>query len=111
MAVDYTKAKELAQNRSLLSRVQACMVETALEVLAEDPATANHAERAVYAKAILNGEAEVSAQVMLSVTTNATLLAGVTHESPSSDAASAEVSDGDIEFQIAAVWNALAGVG
>jgi len=110
MAVDYKKSSGLANNRYLQRRVLACLVETALDVMAEDGGTANHAERATYADKVLKGERVADDQVMLAVTTNSTILTGVTEPILSSESASEDISDGDLEFQMSAIWDALSGV-
>lgn len=107
MAVDYLKAREAAENPRLRDRVQACMVETALQVMAEDAATAGHDKRVALATAVLSGRG-VDAATMMAVTTNGSILAKVTKQ-PSSDAAALDVPDGDIEYVIEQAWSALSG--
>lgn len=109
MAVDYLKAYELGRNSHFERRVHACAVETALQVMAEDPATANHAARAAFAVDVLNGTNDGRFQMLLAVATNPTILATVT-KGPASEAGVADISDGDIEYQLEQVWNALSGV-
>jgi len=108
MAVNYLKARAAAENPRLRDRVQACLVETALQVMAEDAATAGHAERVELAHAVLSGARTADLPVMLCVATNATILGAVTKE-PTTDAAAVDVADGDLEFVIESAWSALAG--
>jgi len=103
MASFHTMAK-IAEHEAFLKRVQYCMHKAAVAVMAEDAGTASHADRVVYAKKILDGSASVQ-QYSRSVVTNATLTA-----SGVDDPALFGVSDGDLEFTVDSMFNAMAGV-
>lgn len=100
----FSEMASIADSTLFQSRVKYCMNKAAVAVMAEEAATANHSERVVYAKKVLDGTASVSAYAT-AVVTNAT----ITSEGDS-DAADMGVSDGDLEFTVNSMFNAFAGV-
>jgi hypothetical protein len=86
----------LARDEGFMERVLVAMCAVAIQVQAEPPSTANHANRAAYAKLVLNDPEHYTALFSLAICANdATLTSG----SP----------DSAIQTGISAVWNALAG--
>jgi hypothetical protein len=103
MASFYTMGK-IADHQAFQARVCYCITKAAVAVMAEDAQTPNHAERVAYAKAVLSGAASV-AEYSRAVVTNSTLTAnGV------DDPALFGISDGDLEFTVNSMFNAMAGV-
>lgn len=79
-------------------------VGAAIDVATEDAQTPEHAARAALASDVIAGRVG-GRDIALLVCTNSTIAAAISGE-PSE--AGANVSDGDIEFQVASVWTALA---
>jgi len=101
----YIVMADIAANPTFRKRVEYCMKKAAVAIMAEDAATANHAERVVYSSKILDGSASV-AEYAKAVVTNATLTAnGDIGSSPTHG-----ISDGDLEFTVNSMINAMAGV-
>lgn len=100
----FAEMASIAGSDLFQSRVEYCLKKAAVAVMAEDAATANHADRVTYAKKVIGGEASVR-EAAKAVVTNATLTAA-----GDSDAADMGVSDGDLEFTVNSMFNAFAGV-
>lgn len=85
---------DLSHDTLFLRRVQMIIQKSAIAIAAEDPATANHAQRVAFGNKVLmnpSGYAELMAQ---GVTTNAAITISST--------------DSDIEFTVNSEWNAYA---
>lgn len=96
---------QIAANATFQGRVEYCLKKAAVAVMAEEAVTANHAERVVYAGKVLDGDASI-VEAAKAVVTNATLTA-----SGDIDAGPLfGISDGDLEFTVNSMFNALAGV-
>jgi len=89
--------QQLARNANFRLRVQHAMVKASIAVMAEDPATPNHAARAAFAQTALGEPERTSARMAMGVVTNPVI--------------SADSSDSDIEFTVNSMWNAYAGAG
>jgi hypothetical protein len=101
----YQTMADIAANPTFKSRVEYCMKKAAVAIMAEDAATANHAERVTYSVKILDGTASV-AEYAKAVVTNPTLTAnGDIGASPLHG-----ISDGDLEFTVNSMMNAMAGI-
>lgn len=95
----------IAEQPTTRARVEYCLKKAAVAVMAEAANTDSHAERVVFAKKVLAGEASIT-NAALAVMTNATITAaGETNTSPNYG-----VSDGDLEFTVNSMFNAFAGV-
>jgi hypothetical protein len=81
-------------------RVEYCLYVAAVNIMAEVNTTPSHAARVTYATKVLSGQASIR-PVVEAVLTNSTIASAV-------DAAS--VPDGDIQFAVNSLFNALAGV-
>jgi len=101
----YNEMMGIANKNNTKDRVAYCLKKAAVAVMAEDAGTANHAERVVYAKQVLSGEASV-VEATKAVVTNATL----TSDGDITDAPDYGISDSDLEFTVNSMFNALAGV-
>jgi len=114
MAVDYSLASKLAANSYLTARIEAAVVETCGEVMAESSGTSNHTERVALASGILGGNRAATGweRFVLPVAVNSTVLTAVDTggEDPESEAASDDATDSDIEFVISSWWDHIAGV-
>ena len=85
-----------ARDDGFMVRILVAMCAVSIQVQAEPPATANHANRAAYAKLVLNDPERYTALFSLAICANDPTL---TSASP----------DSAIQTGISAVWNALAG--
>lgn len=90
-------AMTVALNAGFQDRVRYFLMKASLAVLAEG-AVANHTARAAYASAVIGGTASVLLASIACLTNGAVAAAGF------------EVTDGDLEFTVNSVFNALAGV-
>ncbi|RWP05111.1 hypothetical protein [Mesorhizobium sp.] len=91
-----------ASNPTYYTRVAFIALKAAQNVAAEDPATANHANRVAYAGRVMTGEDKALLLALHIAASNATI-AG-TLESSGGDA----VPDGDIEYAMGQIWDARA---
>lgn len=85
-------------------RVNYYVVKAAVAVMAEDPLTANHAERVAFANKVFVSDYNLD-QYTSAVTSNPTILAGLSISDPDNG-----VVDGDLEFVVNSAFNAFAGV-
>ena len=100
----YDTAGVVAASDVFRSRVDFFLTKAAIAVMSESGATPNHAERVTYSLTILAGTANVS-RAALACMTNPTLSANA-----NPNGAEQGISDGDLEFTVNSVLNALAGV-
>lgn len=84
-----------AQNPDFRRRVEMALVKAAVSVMAESAATDGHAERAAFAGRVLAAPATTSGPAAAAVATNPVI--------------TSESSDGDLEFTVNSMFNALAG--
>ena len=84
------------------SRVAMIQLKVAQNVASEDPATANHAERVDYAYYVIRGD-ENPKMVAAHCNTNPSIAATI-ESAP--EQLGANVSDADIEFTLASIWDA-----
>jgi hypothetical protein len=94
--MSFEESQALAQNATFKMRVRHAMVKAAVAVMAEDPATLNHAKRAAFSGAAIDEPERTSARMAMGVVTNPVI--------------SGASSDSDIEFTVNSLWNAYAGV-
>jgi hypothetical protein len=81
-------------------RVEYCLYVAAVNIMAEVNTTPSHAARVTYATKVLSGQASIRS-AELAVLTNPTIASAVD---------SSSVPDGDIQFAVNSLFNALAGV-
>jgi hypothetical protein len=81
------------------NRVKYFFQKAAIAVMAEDPGTTNHDERADFAGAVLGGDMDVL-ELAIAVATNATIAANIV--------ATIESTDNDVEFTVNSMYNAFA---
>jgi len=86
----------IARDEGFIERVMVAACAVAIQIQSEPPATANHANRAAYAKLVLNDPQHYAPLFSLAICANDATL---TSASP----------DSAIQTGISAVWNALAG--
>ena len=91
---------EYQNNKTFKGKVKYEMQTAAIAVMAEAADTANHAERVVYAKKILSGEASTQ-EFCIGVLTNSTIKA---HVAANTDYTS------DLAFVVSSIYNAFAEV-
>lgn len=101
----YDTMLTIALQTAFLRRVEYCAKKAAVAVMAEDAGTTNHAERVVYAKSILEGDASLQ-EYAKAVVTNSTLTTNGDLDSPPLFG----ISDNDLEFTVNSMFNAMAGV-
>jgi hypothetical protein len=94
----------VARDTAFQARVRFCLTTAAIAVMAEVNTTANHAVRVTYAKTVIAGTADVYAAAV-AVVTNSTIAA---EANPTS--ADQAVPDGDLQFTVNSLFNALSGV-
>lgn len=101
----YLDMAYIAEQPSTRSRVEYCLKKAAVAVMAEEANTANHAERVVFAKKVLAGEANIQ-NATLATMTNST----ITSNGAPNTAPNFGISDNDLEFTVNSMFNAFAGV-
>ena len=109
MSTDAKLQMALAHDAGFLNRLQFAMATVALQVVNEDPATANHAARRAFASSVLGNPGAAAAAAAVAVVTAVNLTAATT----AIDAdlrVSSSASDADIASQVSTLWNAFAGV-
>lgn len=99
----YTDIVDVAAKPSFIARVNYAVMVAAVAVAAEDPATPSHATRVVFANTIITGGRASGA--VDAVLANPTIAA----ESDSSQRGE-NIPDGDLQFAVNSLFNALAGV-
>jgi hypothetical protein len=93
-----TNAAALIGQQDFRLRVALGCVEAAVDICAEDPQTAGHAQRKALAQEVLAAPIVGAQRFVFTVATNDSISAAGT------------ATDNDIAFVIASNWNALAGV-
>lgn len=86
----------LATDASFIKRCGVAMILAANQVAAEDPSTAAHHERVVWATMVLRDPENWAKRVAFGVASNPAITSGST--------------DSDIQFTVNAQWNAFSGV-
>ena len=108
-----TDAAALAALPAFRVRVGQLAAEVAVDVLAESVVgmSAKRAEkRAALASTVLLAIDSILPQLAAAVMTNATLVQTAVNNTGDPAAADAAIPDGDIEFTLSSVWNAVAGL-
>ena len=95
----------IAGHETFKRRVRYCANKAAVAVMAEAVETAGHADRVVYAKKILDGSANLDIYAH-AVVTNSTLTAN----GDISQVPNMGITDGDLEFTVNSIFNAMAGI-
>lgn len=103
MAASITLSR-VARHPRFQERVDYYMSKGAIAVMAESTSVSGHADRVVYAKSVLDGSASILEHATAALT-NATVAAAATL-----DADDHGISDGDLEFAVNEMWNAMSGV-
>lgn len=101
-----SEAARIATESSWQDRVEYWRLAAAIDVVAEDPLTPNHAARVLYAKLIIGGGDNINGYA-LGVATNDTIRAALDEAAGAPDWG---VIDGDVEFTVNSLFNAYAGV-
>ena len=96
MANTYAQAYALAQNVSFQEQVRVAACNAAIAIQAEATSTANHTNRANYAKLVLNSPESYAPLFAAAITSNDFALTTST-------------ADATVQNDVNAVWNALAG--
>lgn len=95
----------IAKQDYFKDRVRFYATKAAIAVMSEAGNVVGHAERVIYAKAILAGSVDIQ-QLAYGVVTNSTIAASADAGTPPDF----EIVDGDIEFVVNSLFNAYAGV-
>jgi hypothetical protein len=104
-AASFDSVVIIATNSGFQNRCNYALMVAAINVVAELNTTASHQQRVNYAKIVLAGGANLL-QVALAVLTNTTIAA----EAVSATTPDFAIPDGDIQFAVNSLFNALAGV-
>lgn len=99
----YSDLAIAATSSDLRRRVEYALTVAAINVYSEGTAIAAHQARAAYATKVLSGQADLHGAT-LGVLTNPTIAAGASSSTPDNS-----VSDGNMQFAINSIFNALAG--
>lgn len=94
-----------ARDDEFAARVMMISHKVAQQVAAEDPGTANHAERIDYSQRIFRGTDNPKSIAAHVIASNPTISAAIESNPP---AYGSNVPDGDIEFALASIWTARA---
>lgn len=110
MANDAYTQQALALDDRFRERVKAALSKVAFEVLDEDPTTPEHDGRARYANTVINNTAGVAMQVAPNLVMRPGVFAFETSYVFAALQVVSAAGDLDIEGQIRADWNHLAGI-
>jgi hypothetical protein len=91
-----------SRNAEFSGRVLMIAFKVAQNVAAEDPGTANHADRANYAGRVIRGDEHQQMMAAHVLSSNPTIAAAVAAEPL---LFGSNVPDGDIEFALASIWD------
>lgn len=106
---NYQDQNTVAQDTVFQGRCRIALQNAAVNIIAEDPQTQNHAQRAAFAIQVLTQPQQISSyNIALSVLTNSTIAGEVTVASL--PGATSTVADNDLQFAINSLFNALAGI-
>ena len=94
-----------ASNEEFSGRVMMIAFKVAQNVAAEDPATANDAERKYYAEMVFRGDDKPNLMAAHIIASNA-VISGAIESAP--ELLGSNVPDSDIEFAWATIWTARA---
>jgi hypothetical protein len=92
-------------NANVLLQLTGSLLAAAAQVLAEDPATADHAHRLAYANAILLNPSALASIMLPALMTNATLASAA---GGAVGASGTQFTDADIDFVVASVFSTYA---
>jgi hypothetical protein len=96
-------AASFAADPELANPLIAAVVSTAVQIMAEDPNSAFHKQRAALAYEVLTNPTRVSSTWNWTVSTNPTVVGKWT-------AGDKDGAIGDLAYVLSTVWNAMAGV-
>jgi hypothetical protein len=109
MANDSYTQQRLAADVAFQGRVRSAMANVAWQMLEEDPATANHANRAAFARSVINSLSLAAQTAAAWLVERPNLLDFATsYDFPSGQIVTA-AGDADIESQLVTDWDILAG--
>jgi hypothetical protein len=101
-AVDFIAT---ARNDEFSARVLFLTVETAQEIAAEDPTTADHDKRMNYAALVIRGDDNPKMTATHVIASNPTIQATITS---APELYGSNVPDSDISFALSSIWTARA---
>jgi hypothetical protein len=101
----FLDAARIAANRNWIERVNLMALDAAVDILAEDPAAADHEVRVKLAYGLIQGRQDLSAVFPKLVLTNETIRASAVADIANFGAT---VPDGDLQFTIASTFTAVA---
>lgn len=96
-----TIGEVIAGNDPFKRRVEYCLYVSAVNVMAEAANVDAHAGRLTYATKVLTGQASIHSAVV----------AALTNSSLAAEDSADEIPDGDLQFTMNSLFNALAGIG
>lgn len=110
MANDAFTQQALADDRRFQQRLENAMGKVAWEVLNEDAATANHAQRAAYANRVISQPQQMAMQLAPSFVGRPNIFNFETSYNFAVGGTVTAAGDADIESQLHTDWDKLAGV-
>lgn len=100
---------KLRRTEGFLDRLQYFLVQIAIGVLAEVLNTPHHAERAAYAKTVINASSGAAQSASVVVVGGVNIIANTTYDQPT-DTVANTTSDAAFLSQVSSLWNVLSGV-
>lgn len=110
MANDAHSQQALARDPRFQQRVSAALSKVAWQVLDEDAQTANHTQRATFARGVIGNVSGYAAQIAPWLVMRTNLFGFETSYSFTVGGVVTASGDADIESQLATDWNHLAGL-
>ena len=92
--MSFTAQLGVAQNGDFIRRVQMAVIKAAIDIQAENPATANHAQRSALAYRVLHEPEAYAPKFAMAVATNPVIVAAS--------------ADADIQLAVNSMWDAFA---
>ncbi|MCP3940282.1 MAG: hypothetical protein GY710_02210 [Desulfobacteraceae bacterium] len=98
--MSFSQSMSEANDKGFQRKIKLSMQRAAIAVMAESSETSNHAERVIYAKKVLNGEALIY-EYCVGIVTNSTIAAAIAADTD---------FDSSIDFTVDSMFDAFAGV-
>lgn len=102
---DFLKAARIAENQSWVKRIGLIALNAAIDILAEDPTTPDHAARAALASLVVRSDQTVLSAIPRITMTNEVVRAAAV---AGPDLTGEAVPDGDLEYTVNTIWTATA---
>ena len=110
MSANADQLTALANDQMFRQRIQSLLVQQAASVYAEDPSTANHAQRISYAKQVFQNPGGMASAAAAVIANRTNLIASSVTYNFVDGRIQTDATDDAIASQLASDWNLLAGV-